>query len=63
MTNEEVVEVLKEITDCYGEESMPKYIVLNDGTVYFYKKDEDRYAVCEQTPPIQEGIRATEGSK
>jgi hypothetical protein len=63
MTNEEVVEVLKEITDCYGEEFMPKYIVLNDGTVYFYKKDEDRYAVCEQTPPIQEGIRATEGSK
>jgi hypothetical protein len=63
MTSEEVVQILKEITDCYGKESMPKYIVLNDGTVYFYMKDEDKYALCDQTPPVQERISATEGAK
>jgi hypothetical protein len=24
--------------------------------VYFYRKEEQRYALCEQTPPLQEGI-------
>jgi hypothetical protein len=37
-------------------ENMPKYIVLGDGSVYFYRKEEQRYALCEQTPPLQEGI-------
>ena len=37
-------------------ENMPKYIVLGDGAVYFYRKEEQRYALCEQTPPLQEGI-------
>ena len=36
--------------------NMPKYIVLGDGAVYFYRKEEQRYALCEQTPPLQEGI-------
>jgi hypothetical protein len=63
MTNKEIEEILKEITDCYGKESMPKYIVLGDGTVFLFKKEEDRYALCEQTTSLQEGIPATEGTK
>lgn len=63
MTNQEIEDVLKEITDCYGKESMPKYVVLGDGTVFLFKKEEDRYALCEQTTSLQEGIRATEGPK
>ena len=56
MTDEEIQQILRELAGCYGMESMPKYIVLGDGVVYFYKKEEDRYALCEQTPPLQEGI-------
>ena len=49
----------------YGEngENVPKYVVLGDGSVYIYHKEEDRYALCEQTPPIQERISATEGER
>jgi hypothetical protein len=42
---------------------VPKYEVLPDGTVYFYTKQEDRNALREQTPPVQEGISTAEGSK
>jgi hypothetical protein len=31
--------------------------------VYFYKKEEDRYALCEQTPSVQEGIHPTESPR
>jgi hypothetical protein len=33
-------------------ENMPKYVVLGDGTVYFYHKEEQKYALREQTPPV-----------
>ena len=56
LSNEEVEAALKEIADCYGKESMPKYVALGDGTVYFYNKEEDKYALCEQTTPLQKGI-------
>ena len=55
-------EILKELTGT-DPENMPKYIVLGDGSVYFYRKEEDRYALCEQTPPLQEGIPATTGER
>jgi hypothetical protein len=42
---------------------VPKYDVLPDGTVYFYTKQEDKDALREQTPPIQEGISTAKGSK
>ena len=48
-------QILKELTGT-DPENMPKYIVLGDGSVYFYKKEEDKYALREQTPPLQEGI-------
>jgi hypothetical protein len=63
MTNQEIEEILKQITDCYGKESMPKYVVLGDGTVFLFKKEEDRYALCEQTTSLQKGIPTTEGQK
>lgn len=47
--------ILKELTGA-DPENMPKYIVLGDGTVYFYRKEEDKYALCEQAKTIQEGI-------
>lgn len=48
----------------YGKDAqnVPKYVVLGDGTLYIFHKEEDRYAICEQTPPVQEGISATESS-
>ena len=42
---------------------VPKYDILPDGTVYFYTKEEDKDALREQAPPLQEGIPTTEGSK
>jgi hypothetical protein len=33
-------------------ENMPKYVVLGDGTVYFYHKEVQKYALREQTPPV-----------
>ena len=30
-----------------------KYIVLADGSVYYFRKEGDRYALCEQTKTIQ----------
>ena len=63
MTDEEIQQILRELAGCYGMESMPKYIVLGDGVVYFYKKEEDRYALCDQTPSVQEGIHPTESPR
>ena len=57
---DDVDEILKNLTGS-DPENMPKYVVLGDGTVYFYRKEEDRYALCEQTTPLQEGIPATVG--
>ena len=53
------------IEEMYGKnpENMPKYIVLGDGSLYIFHKEEDRYALCEQTTSLQEGIPATEGTK
>jgi hypothetical protein len=50
------------IEEMYGKnpENMPKYIVLGDGSLYIFHKEEDRYALREQTPSIQEGIPTTE---
>jgi hypothetical protein len=42
---------------------VPKYEVLPDGTVYFYTKQEDKDALREQTPPVQERISTAKGSK
>jgi hypothetical protein len=52
------------IEEMYGKnpENMPKYIVLGDGSLYIFHKEEDRYALCEQTTSLQEGIPATESS-
>jgi hypothetical protein len=52
---ESMDKLLKELTGT-DPKNMPKYIVLGDGTVYFYRKEEDKYALCEQTKTIQKGI-------
>jgi hypothetical protein len=53
--DDDIQETLRLLTGT-DPENMPKYIVLGDGTVYFYRKEEQKYALCEQTPPLQEGI-------
>jgi hypothetical protein len=52
------------VAEMYGKnpENMPKYIVLGDGSLYIFHKEEDRYALREQTTPIQEGIPTAEGA-
>jgi hypothetical protein len=52
------------IEEMYGKnaENMPKYVLLGDGSLYIFHKEEDRYALCEQTTPLQEGISAAEGA-
>jgi hypothetical protein len=60
-TEENMDKLLKELTGA-DPENMPKYIVLGDGTVYFYRKEEDKYALCEQAKTVQERISATESS-
>jgi hypothetical protein len=40
-----------------------KWLDLPDGAVYLYTKAEDIDAIRKQTPPIQEGIPTTEGTK
>jgi hypothetical protein len=51
------------VEELYGKnaQNVPKYVVLGDGSLYIFHKEEDRYAICEQTPPLQEGIPATAG--
>jgi len=53
------------IDELYGKnaKNVPKYVVLGDGSVYIYHKEEERYALREQTPPLQERISATEGTR
>ena len=55
MSKEEIEQMLK---DMLGDDPQSdiKYVVLADGSVYFFRKEGDRYAICEQTPPLQEGI-------
>ena len=55
MAKEEIEQMLK---DMLGDDPQSdiKYVVLADGTVYFFRQEGDRYALCEQTPPLQEGI-------
>ena len=50
------------VAEMYGKnpENMPKYIVLGDGSLYIFHKEEDRYALREQTTPLQEGVSTTE---
>ena len=57
MSKEEIEQMLK---DMLGDDPQSdiKYVVLADGSVYFFRKEGDRYAICEQTPPLQEGIPA-----
>jgi hypothetical protein len=52
------------IEEMYGKnpENVPKYVVLGDGSLYIFHKEEDRYALREQTTPIQEGIPTAEGA-
>jgi hypothetical protein len=52
------------VAEMYGKnpENMPKYIVLGDGSLYIFHKEEDRYALCEQTTPVQERIPTAESS-
>jgi hypothetical protein len=52
------------IEGMYGKnpKNMPKYVVLGDGSLYIFHKEEDRYALCEQTTTLQEGIPATEST-
>ena len=51
------------IEEMYGKDpqNMPKYVLLGDGSLYIFHKEEDRYALCEQTTPLQERIPATTG--
>jgi hypothetical protein len=51
------------VEELYGKnaQNVPKYIVLGDGSLYIFHKEEDRYALCEQTTPLQEGIPAATG--
>jgi hypothetical protein len=58
---DDIDETLKLLTGT-DPENMPKYVVLGDGAVYFYRKEEQRYALCEQAKTIQERISATESS-
>ena len=61
-TDPEVAYLDALVAEMYGKnpENMPKYIVLGDGSLYIFHKEEDRYALREQTTPIQEGIPTAE---
>lgn len=50
------------IAEIYGKnpENVPKYVVLGDGSLYIFHKEEDRYALCEQAETVQERIPAAE---
>lgn len=62
MTDEQVQKLLKEVAG-NNPETMPKYVVLGDGSTYFYVKEEDRYALCKQATSLQEGIPTAKGTK
>lgn len=52
------------IQSLYGEnpDNRPKYIILGDGSTFYYRKDEDCYALREQAKTIQERIPTAEGT-
>ena len=52
------VEIEALLKDMLGDDPQTdiKYVVLADGSVYFFRKEGDRYAICEQTPSLQKGI-------
>jgi len=52
------------IEEMYGKnpENVPKYVLLGDGSLYIFHKEEDRYALCEQTTSVQERIPTAESS-
>ena len=54
----EVHEIEGILKDMLGDDPQTgiKYVVLADGSVYYFRKEGDRYALCEQTKTIQEGI-------
>lgn len=58
------IELDQLIQHLYGDnpDDRPKYIMLGDGSTFYYLKDEDRYALREQATTIQERIPATEGT-
>ena len=62
MSKEEIEQMLK---DMLGDDPQSdiKYVVLADGSVYFFRKEGDRYAICEQTPPLQERVPAAISSR
>jgi hypothetical protein len=43
--------------------SVPKYMELPDGSIYFYVKEEHKDALCEQAPSLQKGIPTAKGSE
>lgn len=51
MNDDALQKLLKELAG-NDPENVPKYIVFGDGVTYFYNKEEDKYAIREQTPPI-----------
>jgi hypothetical protein len=63
-TDPEIAYLNAIVAEMYGKnpENMPKYIVLGDGSLYIFHKEEDRYALSEQTTPIQERIPTAEGA-
>ena len=58
------IEIEQLIQSLYGDnpESKPKYIMLGDGSTFYYMKDEDCYALREQAKTIQERISTAEGT-
>jgi hypothetical protein len=62
-TDPEIASLNAIVKEMYGNnpENMPKYVVLGDGSLYIFHKEEDRYALREQTTPLQEGVQATTG--
>lgn len=47
----EIESILK---DMLGDDPQTgiKYVVLADGSVYYFRKEGDRYALCEQTKTL-----------
>ena len=63
-TDIEIANLATIMVELYGKnpENMPKYVVLGDGSLYIFHKEEDRHALCNQTKTLQEGIPATPGT-
>lgn len=50
-SNKEVEQILK---DMLGDEPQTgiKYVIMPDGAVYYFRKEGDRYALCEQAKTL-----------